>query len=49
MKPLKSNACDGKKFVPEGKRGSALIPNPEKYTGKVSKGELNDKNRHSTI
>lgn len=49
MKPLKSNVNEARKFVHGGTQNHVRLPNPEKYIGKMIKGELNGKNRHSTV
>jgi len=49
MKTLKPNVRETRK-IPVGQTGkSKRIPNPQKYIGKVIKGELDDKNSRSTL
>mgnify|MGYP001393582704 CR=1 FL=1 len=49
MKRLKPNTYESKKMAPGNNGVGVHIPNPEKYTGKVVKGELNDKNSRSSL
>jgi hypothetical protein len=50
MKNLKSNYKEVAKIGAIKPDGRVLpVPNRKKYHGKMGKGELNDKNCHSTI
>lgn len=49
MKQPKPNVNDTGKIQYARKGIGIILPNPEKYNGKVTKGELYDKNSSSTL